>query len=563
MKTTRKTLLELFAMLTLLAALTSACNLPSLCPTSALRVTKTDDTNDGFCTEQDCSLREAVIASNSCPQTQTIQIPAGTYKLTLTGANEDAAKTGDLDLADSVAIEGEGMAILDGNAADRIFEIQPGKAVSISGLTLQNGQTPLFGSAIANQGNLTMEHVILQDNHQTDKTGNGGTIFTYDLGSSLEITNSAVVNNWAAIDAAGLYNVAGTLTLTNVTISGNHGYGVANLQGGQTQIKFSTLADDFGAYEIWNPGIGGAVEIGNSIIAGRTTEGNCFQPVTSDGYNLDSAANGTTDTCGFSGSNDLTNTDPRLLPLTDNGGGTLTRALDPASPAVNSADPVFCSGTDQRDVARPQGAQCDRGAFELQNPPAPATQTPLPTKTRPPEMTPTPLAPLNVHSAVQFTLNASANCRQGPGTRYNRVSALEKGVAVDVAGQNDAKTWVLVKLPASGETCWVALSLGDLSGSLYGIPTFTTPPVPETPTDFKDSSTCSPDGHNVTLSWTLMSSATGYNLYRGGKLLATVNVLSSSYQDNPPRNKSFIYEIEAFNSYGVSGRAATTVQACQ
>jgi len=303
MKTNRYLPISLIVVLTALAILTSACNLTDLlanpCASQTLVVNKSEDTGDGLCTEIDCSLREAVIASNSCTGIQTIQIPAGTYTLTRTGADEDAAASGDLDITDSVVIQGEGHPVIDGDAADRIFDVKAGKTVSISGLTLQNGKTPLFGSAIANLGALTLDHVVIQNNHQTDKTGNGGAIFTYGLGSSLDITDSAVVNNWAVVDAAGLYNVTGTMTITNVTVSGNHGYGVANAQGGQTQIKFSTIADDFGLYEIWNPGIGGAVEVGNSIIAGRDKQGNCFQPVTSDGFNLDSAMGGTANTCGL------------------------------------------------------------------------------------------------------------------------------------------------------------------------------------------------------------------------------------------------------------------------
>src|SRR5512141_2581210 len=45
-------------------------------------VTKTADTNDGTC-DADCSLREAVVAANNNAGPNTINIPAGTYTLTL------------------------------------------------------------------------------------------------------------------------------------------------------------------------------------------------------------------------------------------------------------------------------------------------------------------------------------------------------------------------------------------------------------------------------------------------------------------------------------------------
>ena len=44
------------------------------------------------------SLREAVIAANAQPGADTIIVPAGTYKLTTAGSDEDMAATGDLDI---------------------------------------------------------------------------------------------------------------------------------------------------------------------------------------------------------------------------------------------------------------------------------------------------------------------------------------------------------------------------------------------------------------------------------------------------------------------------------
>ena len=61
--------------------------------------------------------------------------------------------------------------------------------------------------------------------------------------------------------------------------------------------------------------------------------------------------------------------DPKLGPLQDNGGATLTRliGLGPAPNAIPGSDPS-CTGTDQRGVARPVGIFCDIGAVELRAP---------------------------------------------------------------------------------------------------------------------------------------------------------------------------------------------------
>ena len=55
---------------------------------------------------------------------------------------------------------------------------------------------------------------------------------------------------------------------------------------------------------------------------------------------------------------------PRLAPLASNGGPTKTYALLLGSPAIDGGS-VCSEATDQRYVARPQGATCDIGAFEL------------------------------------------------------------------------------------------------------------------------------------------------------------------------------------------------------
>src|SRR4051794_16469490 len=54
------------------------------------------------------TLRAAIIQANALPGPDTITLPAGTYRLTLAGANEDFAATGDLDIRDSLTILGAG-----------------------------------------------------------------------------------------------------------------------------------------------------------------------------------------------------------------------------------------------------------------------------------------------------------------------------------------------------------------------------------------------------------------------------------------------------------------------
>ena len=56
--------------------------------------------------------------------------------------------------------------------------------------------------------------------------------------------------------------------------------------------------------------------------------------------------------------------DPKLGPLADNGGPTLTLALLPGSPAIDAGNTSLAPVTDQRGFPRPVGLAADIGAFE-------------------------------------------------------------------------------------------------------------------------------------------------------------------------------------------------------
>src|SRR5262245_50450845 len=92
---------------------------------STFTVNTTTDENDANAVPGDLSLREAIIKSNATPGPNTIIVPAGTYNLTIAGTGEDAGQTGDLDITNSVTIQGAGSAstIIDGHTWDRVFQV--------------------------------------------------------------------------------------------------------------------------------------------------------------------------------------------------------------------------------------------------------------------------------------------------------------------------------------------------------------------------------------------------------------------------------------------------------
>jgi hypothetical protein len=88
---------------------------------------------------------------------------------------------------------------------------------------------------------------------------------------------------------------------------------------------------------------------------------------TTGGHNLDGDG-----TCIASGGVGNLTAAADLGPLADNGGPLPTHAPDPNSPVIDAGSPEVpgsggdaCSASDARGVARPEGAGCDIGAFEL------------------------------------------------------------------------------------------------------------------------------------------------------------------------------------------------------
>jgi hypothetical protein len=122
----------------------------------------------------DCSLRGAILKSNATPGPNTINVPSGTYTLTVPGSGDAA---GDLDIRNNaLSIVGAGATTTivrggwTGFNANRIFDINDGGAsvlvVAISGLTITNGS--LYdgdgGGVRANRTTLNLTDDIITDN---------------------------------------------------------------------------------------------------------------------------------------------------------------------------------------------------------------------------------------------------------------------------------------------------------------------------------------------------------------------------------------------------------------
>jgi CSLREA domain-containing protein len=213
-------------------------------------VTKTEDTNDGTCGPE-CSLREAIDAANTHPGPDDVVIPAGNYLLIL----------GQLVVSDAASITGEGQTntIIDGNAADRVFDIETtSELVSISGVTIRNGYCDRnsYGAGIRAYADLHLTDTTVTDNRSA--AGGGGIVHSFYGG--LTLTNSTVKNNIAYGTGGGIqqHYTSGNLTLTNTVVSNNDAYsgaGIRTLLGGDLTLTNSTVSNNiayYGTGGIWN-----------------------------------------------------------------------------------------------------------------------------------------------------------------------------------------------------------------------------------------------------------------------------------------------------------------------
>ena len=322
---------------------------------STITVTGTGD--DVVNDDGEVTLREAIIAANTDTSVdgsaagsgndeivfdaslagQSITL-AGNQLPTITGANGDLTITG----------LGARLLSIDGDNLSRILEVSVGANVEVSGLTLTGGNSGnASGGAILSAGTLTITASQIE-NSTAETAGGGGGIFSNN--AVLTIIDTTISGNTSNGTGAGggIYNNGGTLTVINSTISGNqvtgNDFGGGIFNDGTATITNSTIVDNTSG----NVGggirnhIGDTLVLENTIIAGNTGGGSADDlsdagsgSVTAN-FSLIQTNSGFT-LAGGSGNN-ITDTDPLLGSLQNNGGPTDTHALLTGSAAINAGN---------------------------------------------------------------------------------------------------------------------------------------------------------------------------------------------------------------------------------
>ncbi|HSS20326.1 MAG TPA: Calx-beta domain-containing protein [Pyrinomonadaceae bacterium] len=316
-----------------------------------------------------CTLRAAIQEANFSPGA------CGTIDINFSIPSSMITVISELQLNHNLRINGPTTASIQvtGTAAapTRIFNVMPGRTVTLSNFTVAGGRAGA-GAGLLAQGpasSTTLIGMLFAGNTAIDPAGvaGGGGAATIN-GGTLNVINSTFSANTGTNGGGLLILGGGPLNLINSTVTSNNA-------DGNTGSGGCSVDGDGG-------GIGGptmpvsGISLRNSIVAGNSDCNNNNPNITLAG--------------GFNDlGNNLTSGNPLLGPLQSNGGPTFTHALLALSPAIDTGNDCVLTNacipavgfnitTDQRGQLRPgMGSlampHVDIGAYEKQAPSASAS----------------------------------------------------------------------------------------------------------------------------------------------------------------------------------------------
>ena len=218
-----------------------------------------------------CTYSTIQDAVTNAPEGSTLTIAAETF-------SETVEITRDITLIGA----GSGATIIDAQTADSVIWVHNGVMVSISGVTIQNGDTtdPNGGGGLLNEdGTVTLTNSIVQNNLAYNGAG------ISNLGT-MTLDNVTVRNNVAddlvgeisicnvGCSGGGIYN-EGTMTLTNSTIHGNSSLFGAGLDNNAGTLNATSIEVYENTAENNEESAGGGIEnVGTMTLTNSTVRNN-------------------------------------------------------------------------------------------------------------------------------------------------------------------------------------------------------------------------------------------------------------------------------------------------
>ena len=181
---------------------------------------------------------------------------------------------GMLVIVGDLQIQGPGDELLTFGAANqnRVFSVQPGISVVLSGITI-NGGKAFYGGGISNSGTLSLSNCTLSGS--SAHTGGG----IHNNCGVLTVKNSTISKN-SAYNGGGISNEIGVLNVMNCTFSENSatsdndgsGGGIYNYYGTLTATNCSLSKNSaYNGGGIYNVGSFSVATLNNTIVAGSMT----------------------------------------------------------------------------------------------------------------------------------------------------------------------------------------------------------------------------------------------------------------------------------------------------
>lgn len=181
-----------------------------------------------------------------------------------------------------------------------------------------------------------------------------------------------------------------------------------------------------------------------------------------------------------------------------------------------------------------------------------------PTATATPPATFTPLATPTVKPTV-FIKTDNAKCMDGPGENYKVIATLEASSQADMIARNSAAGYLMLKDPATGNSCWVSAQDATPGGSFDLLPEITavapTSEPASRPGDLYYYFDCTTAEINVKISWAASTgTVNGYRVYRDENKIADLDAKVLEYKQTIPYTfgTDLKYAVSAYNSGGES-----------
>lgn len=379
---------------------------------------------DGICSSGEvvngvptCTLRAAIMEANATQGQDVIEVPNGTYELSLVGEGaleadpEKMATIGDLDITDGVSIYGDLQATqanqlevtVNGGDIDRVFHIHPMSSsveeripyVHLEGLAITNGnayeggEDSRAGGGILNFANLRLTRAHILRNRARDGGGiwnSAGATLVIDRtqieancvdfphpcaagaimnSGHLTLSKSAVINNDSNDEHGVIYNQSAfgdplaVCQILNSTIAFNSGIRGAAIGGfGDVSIESSTIAFNRSLYVYGSMNVSG-LRLANSLIVGNQV---LVEPTGASGCNSGRPINGVggniyddTDGCQFTTLLDNNRFIPATQPLQGLVYDGFTQSMRLSRDYIDQGIEfdIFCSHEDQNGAPRP------------------------------------------------------------------------------------------------------------------------------------------------------------------------------------------------------------------